>query len=370
VMSSKVIAVLAVSFVASWLATKALIPLLRRRGMLDVPNSRSSHDIPTPRGGGVGIVFGLVVGAVTAGLAGMPLPGLELLAGALVMALIGFIDDRWGGLSAFARLALHLAVAAFVVYRTGGLVRLPLPEPLDVPLGLLAVPAALIWIVGVTNLYNFLDGIDGFAGLQGVVVGLAVAFLDEGGLFTVVGLTVAGACTGFLLHNWHPAKVFMGDVGSGTLGFLLAALPFQLEPAARSKAVFLITICLWFFLSDGVFTICRRLLRGEKIWDAHCSHLYQRLVKTGLRHDEVVLKVIGAAAVLAVLAVASARVGEPSAWWGVFAAALGSFLAYCWWTWSREDFSRGPRRAADTPERLTRSKRMVRTWPSFERSDD
>jgi UDP-N-acetylmuramyl pentapeptide phosphotransferase/UDP-N-acetylglucosamine-1-phosphate transferase len=128
----------------------------------------------------------------------------------------------------------------------------------------------------------------------------------------------------------------MGDVGSGALGFLLAALPFQLEPVLRSQSVLLITICLWFFLSDGVFTILRRLLRGEKIWDAHCSHLYQRLVRTGLRHDQVVLKVIGAAAVLAVLAVVSARVGEPGAWWSVFAAAVGSFLAYCWWTWSRE----------------------------------
>jgi UDP-N-acetylmuramyl pentapeptide phosphotransferase/UDP-N-acetylglucosamine-1-phosphate transferase len=192
-------------------------------------------------------------------------------------------------------------------------------------------------LVGVTNLYNFLDGIDGFAALQAVVVGLAVGFLNQSGdLFMIIGFTVAGACAGFLIHNWHPAKVFMGDVGSGTLGFLLAALPFQMKPAVRGQTVFLIAICLWFFLSDGVFTILRRLIRGEKVWNAHRSHLYQRLVRTGLRHDQVVLKVTSAAALLAGFTVISARVSEPSAWWSIVVAALGSFLAYYGWTWSRE----------------------------------
>ena len=109
-----------------------------------------------------------------------------------------------------------------------------------------------------------------------------------------------------------------------------------MEPAFRGQTVFLIAICLWFFLSDGVFTILRRLMRGEKVWNAHRTHLYQRLVTTGLRHDQVVLKVISAAAVLAGLAVISIRLREPSAWWSVVVAALGSFLAYYGWTWSRE----------------------------------
>ena len=341
--SFKGIAVLIVSFIASWAATKALIPMLKKRGMLDIPNSRSSHDVPVPRGGGVGIICGLMVGTITARLLGMPLPGDEFLIAVLLIALVGFVDDRCGLLSVATRLALQLAAASLVVYRSGGLARLPLPEPLDVFLGGLAVPAALLWMVGVTNFYNFLDGIDGFAALQGVVVGFAVGFLNQsGGLFTVIGFTVAGACAGFLIHNWHPAKVFMGDVGSGTLGFLLAALPFQMEPAFRGQTVFLVAMCLWFFLSDGVFTIFRRLIRGEKVWGAHRSHLYQRLVKTGLRHDQVVLKVTGAAAGLAGLAVISARLGERSAWWSVVVAAVGSFLAYCGWTWSRERlFTRG-----------------------------
>jgi UDP-N-acetylmuramyl pentapeptide phosphotransferase/UDP-N-acetylglucosamine-1-phosphate transferase len=334
-MSSKGLAVLCVSFVVSWAATKVLIPLLQGRGLLDVPNERSSHAVPTPRGGGIGIIFGLVAGATAAHLLGLPLPGGEFLIGALLVALIGFVDDRTGGLSVVARLALQVAASGLVIYQTGGLERLPLPHPLDVPLGALAIPAALVWIVGVTNLYNFLDGIDGFAGLQGAVVGLGLAFLGLGQV-SVVGFAAAGACVGFLLHNWHPAKVFMGDVGSGTLGFLLAALPFQLDVSFRSEVVFIVAMCLWFFLSDGVFTLFRRALRGEKVWAAHRSHLYQRLVRTGLRHDQVVERVIGGAALLAVLAVVSARSGERAASWMVVVAAACGFLAYYVWLWSRE----------------------------------
>jgi UDP-N-acetylmuramyl pentapeptide phosphotransferase/UDP-N-acetylglucosamine-1-phosphate transferase len=217
---------------------------------------------------------------------------------------------------------------------------------LDFELATLAVPVSLLWIVGVLNLYNFLDGIDGFAGLQAVVAGLGIALWGHGDI-AVVGFAIAGACAGFLLHNWHPAKIFMGDVGSGTLGFMLAALPFQLTPASRGDAMFVVAMCLWFFLSDGCFTIMRRLSRGEKIWEAHRSHLYQRLVKTGLRHDRVTLHVIGAAAVLSALAVVAARSGGVSSRWSVFAAAGASFFAYYCWTWARERQHLGKRFSAE-----------------------
>ena len=287
----------------------------------------------------MGLIFGLVAGAMTAHLLGMPLPGNEFLIGAMLIALVGLTDDGSGGLPILVRLALQIAASGLVIYEAGGLERLPLPEPLNFQLGALAVPVAVLWIVGVTNLYNFLDGIDGFAGLQGAVVGLGAAFLGLGNLF-VVGFAVAGACIGFLLHNWHPAKVFMGDVGSGTLGFILAALPFQLDTSQRGKGVFIVAMCLWFFLSDGVFTILSRTLRGEKAWTAHRSHLYQRLVRTGLRHDQVVGKVIGGAVLLSTLAVISARVGDPTAPWIVLLLAAGGFLAYYFWIWSREGLQR------------------------------
>ena len=332
----KSLAVLATAFVVAWAVTKVLIPLLQRAGSLDIPNARSSHDLPTPRGGGIGIVAGMLAGLSTASVLGVQLPTFELfLAGALV-ALIGFLDDRSGRLSVGLRLIFQLAAAGIVVFRAGGIAYFPLPRPLDFPTGQLAIPLALIWIVGVTNFYNFLDGIDGFAGLQGAVAGLGVILLGQGSLFICLGFALTGACAGFLLHNWHPAKVFMGDVGSGTVGFILAALPFQLNPAARNDAVFVIGMCLWFFLSDGVFTILRRLSCGEKIWEAHRSHLYQRLVRAGVQQDRVVLQVIGATSALAVLALVAIRFGESSTRWRVIATALGAFAVYYSWVLLRE----------------------------------
>jgi len=329
-------AVLGVSVVAAWMATRLAIPLLQRKGVVDVPNARSSHTLPTPRGGGLGILLGLAVGLLTAWLLGMRVPSPELFLGALLIASVGFMDDRSGGMSVGIRLAIQFVAAGLVVLHTGGLSHLPLPEPLDGSLGWLAVPVALLWIVGVTNFYNFLDGIDGFAGFQGGVVGLGIAFLDQTGLFMGIGLAIAGACAGFLLHNWHPAKIFMGDVGSGTLGFVLAALPFQLDFGYRGQAVFVVAMCLWFFLSDGAFTICRRLWQREKVWEAHRAHLYQRLVRTGLRHDRVVLTVMGAAALLATSAVLAARTGEPGLQWSILALAGAAFVVYCQWTRLRE----------------------------------
>jgi len=334
-MLTRSIIVLFVAFVTAWLATKALIPLLLNRGLMDVPNGRSSHHVPTPRGGGLGIIAGIMAGLFTGWLLEIPLLNWQLLVGAGIIALVGFVDDQIGGLPASVRFAVQFVAAGIVVYGNGGLNSLPLPEPLNISLGFLAIPIALLWLLAVTNIYNFLDGIDGFATVQGAIGGLAIAFLGDG-LFISIGLAIAGACIGFALHNWHPAKVFMGDVGSGTLGFLLAALPFQLAPGSRSTAILATVICLWFFLSDGVFTIARRLLNGERVWTPHRSHLYQRLVRTGLRHDQVVLKVIGGALILTALATLSARSGGASAWWLVIVVAVLSFLIYCRWTWERE----------------------------------
>jgi UDP-N-acetylmuramyl pentapeptide phosphotransferase/UDP-N-acetylglucosamine-1-phosphate transferase len=334
-MLTKTILVLAVSFVAAWLTTKLLIRWLRARGLMDVPNARSSHQIPTPRGGGLGILAGLAFGWLVAWRLGMPVPRPELLIGATLIALVGMTDDRYG-LPVVVRLILQFVAAGLVVFQRGGLDQLPLPEPLNLGLGFLAVPAALMWIVGVTNLYNFLDGIDGHAGLQGAIAGLGLALLTPDGLYLAAGMAVFGACVGFLLHNWHPAKIFMGDVGSATLGFLLASLPFQRLPAVKSESVFFVALCLWFFLADGGFTIFRRLMRGERIWEAHRTHLYQRLVISGLRHDQVVSKVMSGGAFLMALALWSCDADRPLAQWAVLGVALAGFLVLLGWTVQRE----------------------------------
>jgi UDP-N-acetylmuramyl pentapeptide phosphotransferase/UDP-N-acetylglucosamine-1-phosphate transferase len=302
---------------------------------MDIPNQRSSHAAPIPRGGGIGIIVGIVAALIAGLVLGLKLPSFPLLIGAIVIATIGFVDDRWGGLSISMRLSTQIAAAGLIVWHAGAIDRVPLPVPFEFGLGSLGIPVSVVWIVGLLNLYNFLDGIDGFAGLQGVVAGLGLA-LWGGAEAGALGLAIAGGCAGFLPHNWHPAKVFMGDVGSGTLGFLLAALPFEFTQTARGDAVFVVAVCLWFFLSDGVFTIVRRLALGQKIWEAHRSHLYQRLVQAGLRHDRVVLTVIGSGALLAILAITSLRLAQSGARWAILVSATAAFLVYYWWTIQQE----------------------------------
>ena len=324
-------AVFFVSLLAALAVTRQLIFYAHKSGMLDTPNARSSHTKPTPRGGGVGICVGLAAGLIVAQLAGAPMPPWQLLAALAAVAALGYWDDRARGLPARLRMALQIACAAVVVWRLGPLEYLPLPEPLDVPLGLLAWPLTITWIVAVLNLYNFLDGIDGFAGLQGAVAGLGFAVLPVPDEVRVLGLAAAGACLGFLRWNWHPAKIFMGDVGSTMLGFLYASAPLLLEPGRKSQGIIWSALLLWFFLADGTFTILRRLSRGEKIWEAHRSHLYQRLVQTGLKHSQVSGRVG-----LLMMALGSTTVFL--AWTGVsfgltLALASGAMAFILYWAW-------------------------------------
>ena len=328
--------------VTAWAATGALIPLMKRRAILDVPNARSSHAVPRPWGGGLGILAGMIVGGLGAWALGLDVPGPAFFVGVALMAAVGFADDRAGGISAWLRLLLQIAAAGLVVYEAGGLTRFPFPAPLDWTLGWLGIPVALIWIVGVTNLYNFLDGIDGYAGVQGVIAGLGMACLSI--LYPPLGFgaILAGACSGFLLHNWHPSRIFMGDVGAYTLGFMLAALPFELDPAMQPSVVFAMALCLWFFLSDGTFTIVRRLVEGEKVWTAHRTHLYQRLVLTGLTHSQVVLRVGAAAMVVAGLGVFAVYQASALGEWAALVCAFVSFIVYYKATTRREQRTVGP----------------------------
>lgn len=332
----KIFLVLTVSSVASFAITKFLIPLLRKKGLLDEPNRRSSHTIPTPRGGGLGILCGILFGYFVAFALGIHLVSINLFAATAIIALIGFLDDRTKGLSVVVRFAFQIVAAILVTLETGPIERLPLPEPLGIPLSVFSWPLAIVWIVGITNIYNFLDGIDGFAALQGVIAGLGLFLVARSSAPGVLGLAIAGGCAGFMVHNWHPARVFMGDAGSGTLGFLIAALPLYMPMEIRSNAVFATALCLWFFLSDGVFTIIRRLLNHEKVWAAHRSHLYQRLVISGLRHDQVALRVLGIGSILAALAILSVRASAAVAQWCALAMAVTLFLVYLRWTSMRE----------------------------------
>jgi UDP-N-acetylmuramyl pentapeptide phosphotransferase/UDP-N-acetylglucosamine-1-phosphate transferase len=266
--------------------------------------------------------LGITAGLVQAVVAGYSLPAISILIGALLVAATGFVDDWSGGLSVSLRFLVQTFAAGIVVFQTGPAEHIPLPAPLDVPLGVFAVPVTMLWIVGVINIYNFLDGIDGYAGAQGVIGGIALALCASEGSGYVTGLAIAGSCAGFLLHNWHKARVFMGDVGSATLGFLFATIPLGAGPILREQGVFVMSIALWFFLADGVFTLIRRLIAHEKIWEAHRSHLYQRLAASGYRHDHVVAGVMIPAFALCILGVVSIHARNTLMQWGVVLLAV------------------------------------------------
>ena len=207
----------AVAALVCAVATRLSIEPLRRWGVIDQPNQRSSHDTPTPRGGGLALVLALLAGGGVASGAGLIRVDPILSLGLVIVASIGFVDDVRGGLSRLVRIAVQVAVAVAVVWNLGGLAELPLPAPADLSLGVLGAPMAVLWIVAVLNLTNFLDGIDGFAAAQGLLCGAALMLasgLRGDGALMVVGVLLVAVCAGFLPFNWHPARVFLGDVGS------------------------------------------------------------------------------------------------------------------------------------------------------------
>ena len=271
-----------------------------RLGLLDVPNERSSHATTTPRGGGLGIVAGVATGIIFLGAVGVPLDrnlGI-LLAGTAVLAALGMIDDI-RSVPAVYRLAVQLAVAVAVVALIGGVDRLPLPPPLDLPIGWLGVPLSVVWLVTVTNFYNFMDGIDGlaagqgFASCAGVIIGIW-----SGGAVELAGV-LAAACLGFLLLNSPPARIFLGDSGSYSLGFAIAGMPLLAPSFGRPMALFGVAVGLTLFLLDPLETLVRLARAGRRIGIAHRAHSYQALASSRDRHRRVTLVLVFAGLVLA-----------------------------------------------------------------------
>ncbi|HET9726836.1 MAG TPA: glycosyltransferase family 4 protein [Gemmatimonadales bacterium] len=318
-MSALALALLAIA--ACYAAVEAVRRLALRRGVLDVPVARSSHEVPTPRGGGIVIVAATLLAPVmVGGLAegGLAPPVAAWMAGGAAIALIGWIDDI-RSLSSRTRLPVQVAAAALLLAVAGCWRELDLPLAGPVPLGWAGCLLALLWIVGMTNAYNFMDGIDGIAAGQAIVAGLAWAIIGrEAGDAEVgaIGAGIALSGAGFLLHNRPPARIFMGDVGSGFLGFTFAALPLLL--AARGTAAYPARLpvagaaLVWPFLFDASFTFVRRLVRGENVFEGHRSHLYQRLVITGMSHTRVSALYAGWALVSSALALVWLR-GRPGA---------------------------------------------------------
>jgi Fuc2NAc and GlcNAc transferase len=261
--------------------------------ILDIPNERSSHTIVTPRGGGVAIVL-----CYSASLPALWLAGLlegrvaAALLGAIAMALVGWRDDR-ASLPAAVRLCVQVASAIWAVAWLGGFPDLSLGS-FALHLGVWGSVLAVLALVWLSNLYNFMDGIDGIAGSQAVVAGTAMAIIlwsvGSPGL-AIAGAVIGASACGFLAWNWAPARIFMGDVGSGTLGFAFGSIALAAERSAGVPALVLL-LPLGVFIADATFTLFRRLLRGERVYAAHRSHVYQQLVQRGWRHDAVTSLVV------------------------------------------------------------------------------
>lgn len=282
--------------VLAWLLTAVLRRYALARQLMDVPNARSSHSVPTPRGGGVAIVVTFLAGLTLAFALQLGIPATlywALLGAGAGIALLGFLDDH-GHIAARWRLLGHFAAAVWVLWWLGGL------PPLAVAGGLLDLHwvghvLAAFYLVWLLNLYNFMDGIDGIASVEAICVCLGgailYALLETASLTDLPLLMLAASVLGFLAWNFPPARIFMGDAGSGFLGIALGIL--SLQAAWIAPTLFWAwQILLGVFVVDATFTLLRRLLRGEKVYEAHRSHAYQYASRRFGRHLPVTLAVL------------------------------------------------------------------------------
>jgi Fuc2NAc and GlcNAc transferase len=262
--------------------------------IMDIPNERSSHTVPTPRGGGLAIVLICFVGCCFYAVFSLQGPKVFLwtyILAAALMTVVSGLDDLFS-LHTFTRLIAHFLAALVIVKFCGFWSSLILPFDIEIFLGMGGAVLSMMWIVGLANAYNFMDGIDGIAGGQAVVAGIGWVILGEITGFqdgAWLGFLIAASASGFLIYNRPPAQIFMGDVGSAFLGLTFAVLPVvavQVNPRLAVAGVLLV----WPFIFDSVFTFLRRLFNCENIFQAHRSHLYQRLVRTeGWTHGKVSL---------------------------------------------------------------------------------
>jgi Fuc2NAc and GlcNAc transferase len=316
----------------AFLASAGLSGLARRyaqaHGLLDLPNERSSHSVPTPRGGGLAIAAVVLAGLVLLALMGRVGPRLALAlgGGGALVAAVGWVDDR-RGLSVSVRLMAHVAAAAWTVAWLRGMPLLTVGAG-AVHLGVGGALLAVLGVVWLTNLYNFMDGIDGLAAAEAVTVGLLGTLLlaPREPSLALVALLLAAAAAGFLVWNWSPARLFMGDVGSGFLGFFFGGLAMASENVHAVPALLWLVLLGPFFV-DATVTLLWRMARGERWAAGHRSHAYQRAVQAGWSHRRVTGAVIGLSAGLGVL---GSRVMENRALLGpvVGATALGLGVLY------------------------------------------
>jgi len=309
--------VLLIVFGTAWGMTGVLRRYAIHRSVIDIPNERSSHDVPTPTGGGlaVAVVFTLVL--VLLFLAGHIEREflIALGGGGVFVAAVGFWDDH-ADLSKTLRLTMQLAAAIWAVMWLGGVPAIPLGSR-TVQLGVLGIVIGVISIVWMINLFNFMDGIDAIASIETITVSIAAAtilFTAGNAPFSYVLLVLAAATTGFLIWNWPPARIFMGDGGSSYIGFALAAAAIATSHAGGIN-LWSWLILLAVFIVDATITLVVRMVRRERWYEAHRTHAYQHAARAAGSHLPVSL-LIGAINLFWLLPLAWLASNRPSsAWW-------------------------------------------------------
>jgi len=284
--------------VCSWLGSRLLITFLASRGVLDVPVTRSSHTAPTPRGGGIAVIGTVIlIGAISGSF---PLVILILTG---VLALIGWIDDV-RSISPLPRFSAQILAVVVALYLEPNLATIP---HADIPMTLGAAILGVGWLWFI-NLYNFMDGIDGITGVEtlSICIGIALVSIIAGtpGDLILPSALIAAAIFGFLFVNWHPAKIFLGDVGSIPLGFVIGWMLISLAQHGAWAAAIILPM---YYLADATITLLRRLMRKEKIWQAHKNHFYQRAHQCGLGHNQIALRILATNSGLIALAIVATQ---------------------------------------------------------------
>lgn len=284
---------------AAFFVALTLTAIVRRwaiaRQVVDVPNMRSSHSVPTPRGGGLAAVVAATLMFAASAVANFISLDvfMALTVGGIVVAAVGFVDDR-RPVAPKVRLLVHVSAAVWALFWLGGLPPLLIGKHLFT-FGWNGYLLGVLGIVWTLNLFNFMDGIDGIAGCEAVFIGVAGAvihYLAAGpGDLPLVAIIFAAACAGFLFWNWPPAKIFMGDVGSGYMGYMVAVM--AILAARDNPAALLVWVILGgVFFVDATITLVRRVVRGERASEAHRSHAYQALARHWRSHRPVTLGVL------------------------------------------------------------------------------
>ena len=269
--------------------------MMQRVRVVDIPNDRSSHSIPVPRCGGMAIVGSFYVGILARALLLPGDPGAYWHFGGFVLATLLIVSiavyDDIKSKSPLVKLLTQCVAAGILLVFGICLDRLEIPFAGTLSLGWLAYPFTFFWVIGMTNAFNFMDGLDGLAGGTAVIASAffcVITYSQDGHFVSVASLCLMAGTLGFLIYNFPPARIFMGDVGSTFLGFSFAALSIMAVRNDPSSMTFWVMPLLLFnFIYDTFFTFLRRLFNAERVTQAHRTHLYQLFQRLGFSHKAV-----------------------------------------------------------------------------------